>query len=162
MFKKAVDVFKEAVSTRLYRTIDTNMKINFDKRNFELLFKEEIFNTYPESKFYESERIFDCDIVLTNIRVVVLMANAGKGISYGIPWIMLESYDKTEHWDHNVFELKVRGILSDKEIYIRTAVKNWSKLEAEFTSLASTYTKNPVLGIDVSKAISKDGTLAVS
>jgi hypothetical protein len=58
------------------------------------------------------------------------MATPGKGISYGIPWIMLESYDKTEHWDHNVFELKVRGILSDKEIYLRTAVKNWSKLEA--------------------------------
>jgi hypothetical protein len=90
------------------------------------------------------------------------MVTSGKGISYGIPWIMLESYEKTEHWEQNVFELKVRGILSDKEIYIRSSSKNWSKLEAEFVSLAATYTKNPVLGIDVSKALSKDGTKMMS
>ncbi len=95
IFKKAIDVFKEAVSTKLYRTIDTNMKVNFEQRKFDLLPKEEIFNSYPESKYYENERMFDCDIVLTNVRVVILMMTTGKGISYGIPWIMLESFEKT-------------------------------------------------------------------
>lgn len=158
VFKKAIDVFKEAISTKFYRTIDTNLKINHEKRTFETLPKEEVFNTYPSSKYYESERIFDCEIVLTNIRVVILMENPNRGISYGIPWIMVESYEKTLHWENNVFELKVRGILSDKEIYLRTS-KNWSKFEAEFISLASTFSKNPTLGIDVSRAISKDGSL---
>ncbi len=27
----------------------------------------------PESKFYESERVFDCDIILTNVRFVLLI-----------------------------------------------------------------------------------------
>lgn len=118
---------------------------------------EEIFNTYPESKLYEDERVFDCDIILTNIRVIVMQMTPNRGISYAIPWICLESFEKTTHWDYNVFEVKVRGILSSKEMYIRT-VKNWHKFESEFISLASTYSKNPILGIDSSKAIPKDGT----
>jgi hypothetical protein len=52
--------------------------------------------------------------------------------------------------------LQIRGLLSNKDIFVKTH-KNFNKFENEFRSLSTTYSKNPILGIDTSNSISKDG-----
>jgi hypothetical protein len=54
---------------------------------------------------------------LTNIRMIVLNDHS-REVSYGIPWIMIESFTKMDKGGRDALEIKIRGLLKGVQIFV--------------------------------------------
>lgn len=75
-------------------------------------------------------------LILTDIRLLIIHNIFGT-TNYGIPWIMLERFVKTDYNNKEALELHIRGILKDVELYISCANRgDFSKMHKEIVSFS--------------------------